>query len=257
MTLRYHEEGRVAYVYLDRPDKHNALNRLMLWDLRRELKRIAGLDHLSALVIGSTSDVAFSVGADLSERQTMSDAEVLEYLQLIGETLALLEDLPIPTVAAINGYALGGGLELALACDLRVASYGAMLGLTEVRLGIIPGAGGTARLSRLVPLTVAKEMILMGRRVSAEEALSTHLVNAVFPREGFDEAVRTYVAPFTEVAPLAVRAAKWSMVQGAEVDLARALKFERIAYQTLLGTEDRREGLLAFHEKRPPTFRGR
>ncbi|MDY0324167.1 MAG: enoyl-CoA hydratase-related protein [Candidatus Carbobacillus sp.] len=257
MTLRYHEEGRIAYLYLARPEKHNAFNRVMLWDLRRAFERIATLEHISALVISSTSDTAFSVGADLSERQTMADDEVLAYLTLIGETFALLEELPMPTIAAINGYAFGGGLELALACDLRIAVTGAMLGLTEVRLGVIPGAGGTVRLSRLVPLAIAKEMIFMGRRLSAEEAYEMHLVQAVFPREHFDESVRSYVAPLNEVAPLAVRAAKWSIMQGLDIDANRALKLERMAYQTLLGTEDRREGLLAFREKRPPMFRGR
>lgn len=257
MTLRYHEENRIAYLYLARPEKHNALNRVMLWDLRRELERIATLEHINALVIGSTSDVAFSAGADLSERQTMSDAEVLAYLTLIGETFSLLEALPMPTIAAINGYALGGGLELALACDLRLAVSGALLGLTEVRLGVIPGAGGTVRLTRLVPLSIAKEMIFMGRRLTAEEAHDVRLVNAVYSPEQFEEALRSYVAPLNEVAPLAVRAAKWSIQQGMDIDVGRALKLERMAYRTVLGTEDRREGLLAFREKRPPMYRGR
>jgi enoyl-CoA hydratase/carnithine racemase len=220
-------------------------------------RELSADSDLRVVVLTGTGDKAFCAGADLKERIGMSDSQVLEQLALYRSELAWLGDFRTPVVAAINGVALGGGLELALSCDLRLARAGALLGLPETSLGIIPGAGGTQRLPRLVGEAKAKELILLGTRLSAEQALAVGLVNCVIPAEKslLDEAL-AFIRPIVEGAPIAQRAALRAL-RAASLPLEQGLAVELSAYQECLASEDRREALLAFQERRPPHFQGR
>jgi len=247
----------VALVYLDRPDRMNALSRGLLEEFERLGEDFAQDSALSAVVITGRGERAFCAGADLKERASLSEAEVLELLELFRRAFAWLGSLRVPVVAAINGVALGGGLELALACDLRIAHESALLGLPETSLGIIPGAGGTQRLPRLVGRAKATELILLAHRISANEALQIGLVHRVVPAsENLLEATLAYIEPIRNGAPIA-QAAALAALRASELPLERGLAAERSAYEQCLHSEDRREALRAFQERRPPKFQGR
>jgi methylglutaconyl-CoA hydratase len=208
------------------------------------------------VVLEGVSGVAFCAGADLKERAEMSQEEVWQFLDDFRGFLKDLEDLPMPTIAAISGVALGGGLEIALACDFRLATEDAIVGLPEVKLGIIPGAGGTQRLTRLVGLTKAKQWIFQGKRCNGKEALEWGVVDYVFPIPVFANEVRVYAESFLESAPISLKAAKAAIQSGIEVDLEKGLDLERDNYKLTINSKDRKEALLAFQEKRKPIFRG-
>jgi enoyl-CoA hydratase/carnithine racemase len=251
-----HREG-VAVVTLDRPQRMNALSREMVLGLGRVGRELTTLGSVRAVVLTGAGDGAFCAGADLKERIGMSDAQVLEQLALYRSELGWLGEFRVPVVAAINGVALGGGLELALACDLRVAHAGAVLGLPETSLGIIPGAGGTQRLPRLVGEAKAKELILLGERLTAEQALAIGLLSRVFPKsEALLDATLAFIRPISEGAPLA-QAAALRAIRAASLPLEQGLAVELAAYRECLGSEDRREALLAFQERRKARFQGR
>jgi len=242
---------------LNRPDKLNALSIQMLDELLLCLdethKKISS-QTLQALIIKSTTPKAFCVGADLSERLAMNEnavRDVLDKLRLVMDSIASLE---VPTVALIEGAAFGGGLELALACDIRVASPAATMGLTETRLAIIPGAGGTQRLSRLIGLARSKELIYTGRKVGAEEALSLGLINNL--SSDAEAACKSLIDTIVVGGPLALRAAKKAIDRGTDLPLKEALDTERECYESVLQSKDRREGLKAFVEKRKPQYTG-
>jgi enoyl-CoA hydratase/carnithine racemase len=235
----------------------NALSREMLVALGRVGRELATDPSVRGIVLTGAGERAFCAGADLKERAGMSEPEILEMLALYRSELAWLGSGRVPVLAAINGVALGGGLELALACDLRVAREGALLGLPETSLGIIPGAGGTQRLPRIVGEARAKELVLLGSRLDSEAALVAGLVNRVIPRfEDFLEAALAYARPILCGAPIA-QAAALKALRAAELPLEQGLAVELEAYEACLGSEDRREALLAFQEKRPPRFQGR
>ena len=247
----------VALVYLDRPDRMNALSRNLLLELEALGPELENDAALRAVVVTGRGERAFSAGADLKERVGLDEAEVLELLHLFRRAFAWLDRLPVPSVAAINGVALGGGLELALACDLRVAHESAVLGLPETSLAIIPGAGGTQRLPRVVGRAKATELILLGRRLSATEALESGLVHRVIPAsDDFVRATFDYIEPIVNGAPLAQRAAVEAL-RASELPLDEGLAAELSAYETCLYSSDRREALRAFQEKRKPRFQGR
>jgi methylglutaconyl-CoA hydratase len=250
--------GGVAIWTIERPDRMNALSRSALLALGTLARDAAVNGSIRAIVLTGSGDKAFCAGADLKERRTMTDDDVRAQLDLYRSELGLLDRLPKPVVAAINGVALGGGLELALACDLRVAAAHAELGLPETSLGIVPGAGGTQRLPRMVGEARAKEMILLARRLSAAEALEWGLVNRVTPagRSVVDEAIE-WMLPITEGAPIAQAAALEAIDGGLDVNLETGLVLERASYEKTIATEDRREALAAFAAKRPPRFWGR
>lgn len=236
--------------------RRNSISRAMLARFRELL---AGVKErgLRAVVLTGQGDKAFCAGADLKERATMSEPEVRAFLTGLRETLRTLETSDTVFIAAVNGAALGGGTELALACDLRVAAPQAELGLTEVKLGIIPGGGGTQRLPRLIGPGRAKRLILSGKRVGAAEALSLGLCEQV-SAEG--QVVAEALALAKEIAanaPVAVAAAKHAIDEGLALPLADALVLEHRHYEKTLGTEDRLEGLAAFKEKRAPVWKGR
>ncbi len=242
---------------LDRPEAMNAFTRAMLTELD---ERVAGLESgassARALVI-TGSGRAFSAGADLKERATMQSEEVRAFLAKIGAVFRRLERLPLPTIAALNGFAFGGGLELALCCDLRVASADALLGLTETSLGIIPGAGGTQRLTRTIGMARAKELIFSARRIDAATAAALGLVNRVLPANELWSGTLALAEEMNRNAPLAIAAAKAAIQEGQSQDLDAALFTERKHYEKTIPTADRVEALTAFREKRDPVFQGR
>ncbi|MCC6334089.1 MAG: enoyl-CoA hydratase/isomerase family protein [Myxococcales bacterium] len=233
--------------------RRNALSRAMVNELASHVARVSRGHEVRAVVLSGAGDKAFCAGADLKERATMSEPEVRDFLGTLRRAFRSLEKSDCVFVAFLNGAALGGGTELALCCDLRVMASGAELGLTEVKLGIIPGAGGTQRLPRLIGAGPAKELILTGRRVGAQEAQRLGLVSRVGTLDDALELAKAVCAN----APIAVGAAKHAIADGAHLDLDAALEVEGRHYQRVLGTEDRLEGLKAFAEKRAPVFQGR
>ena len=209
------------------------------------------------IVTGSTEGKnAFSTGADLKERAGMTQDQVRHYVQTIRNLFTAVEELPKPVIAAVNGYAFGGGLELALACDLRVAAKNAVVGLTETSLAVIPGAGGTQRLPRVVGVARAKEMILRARRITAEEGVHYGLfLEAVEPDKLMARA-REIAAEIARNGPVALTQAKFAINKGTEVSLPVGLAIESNAYEVTIPTKDRIEGLTAFREKRKPEYTG-
>jgi methylglutaconyl-CoA hydratase len=250
-------EGRVAWLILNRPQAANALSSALVTALRSELAALAGLPDLAAVVIAGTPGKAFCAGADLKERLTMTLDQTRAYLDDLGALASAIEAFPRPTIAALSGATLGGGLEIALACDLRVADESASIGLSEVRLGIIPGAGGTQRLSRLCGIGIAKELILTGRRIDAHTALRLGLVSQVVRGEALRAAVSALCSELSSAGPLALAQAKRAIDGGFGRSMPEALAIERECYEVVLSSEDRNEGLRAFAEKRPPHFQGK
>jgi enoyl-CoA hydratase/carnithine racemase len=259
--LRVERRGTVVWLTLDRPEAANALSRALVATLTRTLADLtaeiaAGAD-LRALLITGAGDKAFSAGADLKERRTWTLDDTRVFLGEINALMNAVDQFPRPTVAAINGVAFGGGLELALAADIRIAADGAEMGLTETRLGIIPGAGGTQRLARIAGVAAAKELILTGRRIGAARARELGIVSEVVPAAELPAAAARWAAEIAAAAPLALGAAKRAIDEGLARPLAEGLKIERAHYEEVLVTEDRNEGLAAFAEKRPPVYKGR
>jgi enoyl-CoA hydratase/carnithine racemase len=253
---RIEERGSVAVFFLDCARKANALSRPILLALGRFSREMSVREDIRALVITVQGDRCFCSGADLQERAAFSDDEVREQLRLYRSELAALDACPKIVVAAINGVALGGGLELAMACDFRIASASAVLGQPECALGIIPGAGGTQRLPRLVGASRAKQMILLGHRIRAEQALEWGLVDRVVRGGDLLQYVVQWLAPLLDGAPIAQQAALRA-IQAAELPLELGLEAEANEYERVLRSQDRIEGLRAFHEKRSPRFVGR
>jgi enoyl-CoA hydratase/carnithine racemase len=256
--IRVEQRGSVAVWTIDRPDRMNALSRAALLALGQLAREAASNASIRAIVICGAGDKAFCAGADLKERRSMTDDEVRAQLDLYRTELGAVDRSPKPVVAAIRGLALGGGLELALCCDLRVATSDAQLGLPETSIGIIPGAGGTQRLPRIVGEGRAKEMILLARRLSAQEALGWGLVNRIAPsgKDVVDDAV-DWILPIADGAPVAQSAALTAIDHALDERLETGLVIERANYEKTLVTEDRREALAAFAEKRKPSFWGR
>ncbi|MCC6524438.1 MAG: enoyl-CoA hydratase/isomerase family protein [Polyangiaceae bacterium] len=253
----YERRGAVAVLRIDREARMNALSRPTLYALGRLGREACADPSVRAIVLTGTGDKAFCAGADLKERQGMTPEDIRVQVSIYRSELGVLDRAPKPVVAALNGVALGGGLELALVCDLRVAAAHAVLGLPETSLGIIPGAGGTQRLPRVVGEGRAKEMIALGRRLTADEALGWGLVNRVTPagRDVVDDAVE-WLAPVANGAPIAQAAALRAIAASYEVPLERGLELEAVYYDETLRSEDRLEALRAFAEKRKPAFKG-
>jgi len=252
------QHGSVAVWTIDRPDRMNALSRATVIALGQLARDAASNASIRAIVLCGAGGKAFCAGADLKERRGMTEDEVRAQLDLYRSELGAIDQSPKPVVAAIQGLALGGGLELALCCDLRIASHDAQLGLPETSIGIVPGAGGTQRLPRIVGEGRAREMVLLARRVSAQEALAWGLVNRVVPagQNVVDEALQ-WIQPIADGAPVAQAAALEALDHALDERLEVGLAIERAAYEKTLVTEDRREALHAFAEKRKPVFRGR
>ncbi|KAF8450494.1 ClpP/crotonase-like domain-containing protein [Boletus edulis BED1] len=255
----------VACLFLNRPQSKNAISMRMLEELHECLDTVKFDKSVRALIIRSTTTGSFCAGADLIERRTMTLTQVDKFLVDVRSAFSELECLPMPTIAAIDGPALGGGLELSFACDLRVAAHDVTkIGLPEVGLGIIPGAGGTQRAVRLLGLSKAKDLVFTARMLTAAEALDWGVVDYVStpPSSAYDRALQL-AQDIAKNAPLALRAAKQALSRAGDIslefgekELAPCLDFERASYNLLLTTKDRIEALEAFKAKRPPVFRG-
>jgi len=245
--------GKVGLVKLNRPESYNALNLQLLSDLMESLKELDEMDDIGAIVI-TGDEKAFAAGADIS---AMADAttEEIKKSKFIP-TFSLIREIKKPIIAAVSGYCLGGGLELAMSCDMIIASIKSKFGQPEINLGIIPGAGGTQRLTRAVGKVVAMEMILNNRTLKAEEALSLGLINAVYPVEEFLEKSMSMAQDIATRAPLAIQAAKRAVNQAYELSLSEGLDKERDLFFDLFSTQDQKEGMKAFIEKRKPSWTG-
>ncbi len=250
-------KDQTAILTLNRPEVMNSFNFAMLRGLQEKIDALRFDPDIRVVIITGAGDKAFCAGADLKERATLSDIQVKEFIFTIRNLFTAVEYLPKPVIAAVNGVALGGGTELALACDIRMAASSATMGLTETRLAIIPGAGGTQRLPRLVGRGKAKELIFTGRRVGADEALQIGLVNKVVAPEKLMEACLEMAAMICETGPIAIQQAKYAINYGLETDLHTGLAIESNAYWITIPTEDRLEGLAAFREKRKPDYKGK
>jgi enoyl-CoA hydratase/carnithine racemase len=256
-TILVEERDGVALITLNRPDVLNAMNTAMRTELVEAFTRLRGDDAVRVIVVAGAGDRAFSAGADIRE---FLEPPVPTRFREERKRLDFRREMdrcPQPIIAAIRGYALGGGLELALACDIRVAAEDAQLGLTEINLGIIPGGGGTQRLPRLVGRGKALEMILTGARVPAAEALRLGLVERVVPVAELMPAAQALARSIAEKAPVALRYAKEAVVTGLELPLADGIRLENDLATLLRTTEDRVEGARAFVEKRKPRWSGR
>ena len=256
-TVRYEAQDGVATVTLDRPDVLNAMNGPMRTELMEIFTRLRTDDGVRAVVVTGAGDRAFSAGADIREFLEPPPPTHFREARKRIDFRAEMERCPQPIIAAIRGFALGGGLELALACDIRIAAEDAQLGLTEINLAIIPGGGGTQRLPRLVGRGKALEMILTGMRVPAAEALRIGLVERVVPVADLQPAAQALARQIADKAPIALRYAKESVVGGLALPLADGIRLEGDLSTLLRTTEDRVEGAKAFVEKRKPRWTGR
>ena len=256
-TLIYKQQEHLAFVTLNRPLAMNAFNYDLLVELGKIVESIRINPDIRVVIFTGAGDKAFSVGADLKERKTLTEQRVKRNLYKIGEVFSAIENLPQPTIAMINGYAFGGGTELALACDFRFAADDVLLGLTETSLGIIPGAGGTQRLPRLIGEAKALELILTAKRLQAEEALAYGLLTKIEKREDLLTKTLAFAELMLANGPIALQQAKFAIKHGMNTDLQTGLHIERKAYEITIPTEDRIEALNAFSEKRKPNFTGR
>lgn len=247
----------VARVTINRPAARNALSKATNVELSEVAAKLGADPEVRAVVLRGSGDRSFCAGADLKERKGVSAAETGPYVDAISGAINAWARIPQPTLAVVNGFAFGGGMELAIACDLRIAADNASFGLTEVRLGIMPGAGGTQRLPRLIGVAAAKELILLGTRIDAARALALGLVLRVVAQSELDAAEGEILKDLSLCAPRSTRMAKEAIDRGIEVTLDEGLRIERACYEQTLFTEDRNEGLLAFAEKRAPDYKGR
>ncbi|XP_071751733.2 enoyl-CoA hydratase domain-containing protein 2, mitochondrial [Centroberyx gerrardi] len=254
------EDAGIVEVLMCRHKARNALGHVFVSQMRELVSSLSHDSAVRVVVFRSLVPGVFCAGADLKERALMDNAESDLFVHSLRSLMTQIASLPMPTIAAVDGFALGGGLELALACDLRAAAYSAQMGLIETTRGLLPGAGGSQRLPRVVGLSLAKELIFTGRRVGGQAALELGLVNrATEQNQTGDAAYREALSLAREIlpqAPVAVRMAKEAMNRGFEVDITSAMAIERMCYARVIPTRDRREGMAAFIEKRPPQYIG-
>lgn len=256
-AVEMHVEAGIAWIRLNRPDALNAINE----DIRRQLP--AAIDaaerdqQVRVLVVSGAGERAFCVGADIKEFAPASSPAAYRAERVHHHWIAAFERATKPIVASIHGHCLGGGLEMALACDLRIAATNAVFGFPETGLGIIPGAGGTQRMTRAVAIGLALDMVLTGERIDAQRAFSINLVSRLVEPAQLEAATRELAQRIAAKPPLAIRFAKEAVKQGAEVPLAAGLRHEIDLLAHLMNTEDRLEAAAAFREKRPPVFKGR
>jgi enoyl-CoA hydratase/carnithine racemase len=251
------EKNNTLVLTLNRPEVMNCLNFDLLSAIRDAVDALQYRSDIRCLILTGAGEKAFCAGADLKERATLTQNEVKKFILVIRNLFTAIQNLPIPVIAAVNGIALGGGTELALASDIRLASDTASMGLTETRLAIIPGGGGTQRLPRIIGVAKAKELILTGRRVDAAEALDIGLVNHITPPGDLLASSQDMADRIGANGPIAVEMAKYAIDKGIETDLATGLAIESNAYRVTIPTQDRIEGLTAFREKRNPVYKGR
>jgi enoyl-CoA hydratase len=253
----YEKNNGIATITLNRPETLNAFNKEVVSEVLQALEDVRNDENVRVVILTGAGEKAFSAGADIKAMIGMNALKARE-LSLMGEKLCLaLENFEKPVIAALNGYALGGGLEVAMSCDLRIASENSRMGQTEINIGLIPGWGGTQRLTRLVGRTKAKEMIFTGKMIDAKTAEQLGIVNMVIPADMFRETVRQFALDLASKAPVALKVAKALIDKGAEIGLDSALALEREGFGVVASTEDLQEGVNAFTEKRKPTFKGK
>jgi enoyl-CoA hydratase/carnithine racemase len=248
------EHGQITEIVLDRPESHNALSTRLAGELAAACQRTARDPVARAAVLTSTSPRAFCVGADLKERDGFDDSEFLAQRAVFRSCFGAVRDLAVPVIAAVHGFALGGGYELAMCCDLIVADESAVLGLPETTLGIVPGGGGTQLLSRRAGLSTAMDLVLTGRRVTIAEAERLRLIDRRVPAGSDRAAALERAALIAANSPVAVRNAKRAIRRSLDVDLAAGLDIEDSAWRATVFSADRREGVRAFVEKRTPEW---
>ncbi|MDA3788177.1 MAG: enoyl-CoA hydratase-related protein [Desulfobacula sp.] len=251
------EKNKAVILTMNRPKVMNCLNFDLLYAIKNEINSLQYRTDIRTVIITGAGEKSFCAGADLKERASLTPDEVKKFIITIRNLLTSIQNLPIPVICAVNGIALGGGTEVALASDIRIASENASMGLTEARLAIIPGGGGTQRLPRIIGVAKAKELIFTGRRVDAKEALDIGLVNRVTTSESLLDACMEMADMIAQTGPIAVEMAKYAIDKGIETDLATGLAIESNAYRVTIPTQDRIEGLTAFKEKRKPVYKGR
>jgi len=256
-NLRLDKEGPIVVLTINRPDRRNALDNATVDELDSALAQIEADDALRVLILTGAGDKAFVAGADIAELSARDRISGRRDTRRRQEVYTRLEQLEIPSIAAINGFALGTGLELAMACTLRIASDKAQLGQPEVKLGIIPGAGGTQRLPRIVGLGRAMELVLTGEPITASAALSMGLINRMVPAEKLMEACQALAATLASRPRLAVQYAKEAVLRAGEGSLAEGLAHESYLHALACAADDKAEGVKAFLEKRDPQFTGR
>ena len=256
-TLLYQKEDGIGIITINRPQELNAQNSEMLAGLTSLLSDIEVDGSVKVVIITGSGDRAFIAGSDVKEMQSKTSLSIRGFVTANRIMLEKIERLPKPVIAAINGYALGGGCELAMSCDLRIASENAKFGQPEINLGIIPGAGGTQRLTRLVGMTRAKELIFTGDIIDANTALNIGLVNKVVPAKELMSEARALAQKLLSKSSAALSLAKAAINGGWQMPLASALDLEMQCFSLCFATEDQKEGITAFLEKRKPNFKGR
>ena len=255
--VRYERSGRVGVITLERPHALNAISGGLAQELAATTERAARDDGAWVVVLRAAGDKAFCVGADLKERASFTTDDYFENRKDMRAMFAALRALPQPSIAAVFGFALGGGFELALSCDLIVAAEGTQLGLPEARVGLLPAGGGTQLLSRRIGLSRAKEIIFTARRVTAEEAVELGAVTKVVAREELDAQALALADEICKASPVATRAAKRALDASTGLPVEDGMEAEDDAWKTVIGSEDRAEGIAAFNEKRSPAWRNR
>ena len=256
-NLKFEKKGQIAYVTINRPEKLNALNMAVMTELREAFTQIEDDPEVRVAILTGAGEKAFVAGADISELNKHNPVEAKAYTHKGQAVLDLIENLGKPVIACINGYALGGGCELAMACSFRLASENAKLGQPEVKLGIIPGYGGTQRLPRLVGKGIALQILLSGEQISAQEAHRIGLVNEIVPQADLVPRAEAIAKKIIANAPLAVQYTLEAVNKGMEMPLAEALFLEATLFSVACATEDKKEGTSAFLEKRVADFKGK
>ncbi|MDQ0217586.1 enoyl-CoA hydratase [Peribacillus cavernae] len=256
-SILYEVHSKIAHITLNGGGTLNLLNTATVQKLHDVMKDISNNPQVSVVIISGAGHRAFCAGADVKDVTFQSPATLVQLTQQLGELFDVIEDLPQPTIAAINGFAFGAGFELSLACDLRIAVDQTLLGLTETRIGLIPGAGGTQRLPRLIGESRALELILTAKRITSLEAYQYGILTKVVPNNKLEEEAYDLAHLILNNAPIAVQQAKLAVKNGMKTDLGTGLELEKAGFLKTVSTEDRDEGLAAFLEKKQPDFTGK
>ncbi len=250
-------ENGIATITFNRPKALNAMNGETMKELYEAALACKNDSAVKAVILTGAGEKAFVAGADIAQMQSMKPVDILSFMELGHETMRLIETMPKPSIAAVNGFALGGGTEITMACDMRFASEKAVFGQPEILLGIIPGWGGTQRLSRLIGMGRAKELILSGEQISAQRAYEIGLVNRVYPQESLLEETRKFAAKLAGLPGFAVKMAKHAVNYGYDIGIDSANRLEMQCIAQCFSTDDQKEGMSAFLEKRKAVFTGR
>lgn len=256
-NIMFGVEGSVAVITFNRPEVLNALNEETMQELGSAMSECKQDGTVRVVILTGVGDKAFIAGADINEFVGKSPAMIMGFAELGHNVVRIMETMGKPIVAAVNGYALGGGLEISMACDMRFASDKARFGQPEILLGLIPGMGGTQRLSRLVGIGLARELIMSGEQVTAQRAYDIGLVNRVFPAEQLMEETKKFAQRLAGLPPFALRMAKYAINYGYDLALENANSLELQCFSQCWSTEDLKEGVAAFLEKRKPSFTGK